>query len=62
MSSKKKEKKDAAPTVALKKPKAKKPPPTAKPQRGLTNAELRKLMTADKPPQSWYDEDHKDLY
>ena len=44
------------------KPKRKKPSPKAKRRRGLTNAELRELMKTNKPPQSWYEEDHTGLY
>ena len=36
--------------------------PKVKQQEGLTNAELRELAKTNKPPQSWYDEDHTGLY
>jgi hypothetical protein len=52
----------AASTAVLKKPKPKKAPPKVKRQRGLSNAELRELMKTNKPPQSWYDENHTGLY
>jgi hypothetical protein len=44
-----------------KKTKAKKAIPKSK-RRGLSNAQLRELMKKNKPPQSWYDEDHIGLY
>jgi hypothetical protein len=64
MTKKKNAKKDVvpAPVVLLKKPKPKQAPPKVKHRRGLTNAELRELMKTNKPPQSWYDEDHEGLY
>jgi hypothetical protein len=64
MTNKKNTKKDGVPAsvVLLKKPKPKKAPPKVKRRRGLTNAELRELMKTNKPPQSWYDEDHEGLY
>ena len=52
----------AEPQVVLKKVKLKKASPKLKHQRGLTNAEWRELMKTNKPPQSWYDEDHTGLY
>jgi len=51
-----------APAVALKKSKPTKAPPKGKRRRGLTNAELRNLMKTNKPPQSWYNENHEGLY
>jgi hypothetical protein len=46
----------------LEKPKPKKARPKVKRLRGLSNAELRELMKTNKPPQSWYDEDHTGMY
>jgi len=48
--------------ILPKKSKAKKARPKVKKRQGLTNAELRELMKTNKPPQSWYDEDHTGLY
>ena len=64
MAKKKTDKKgvDIAPAVLLKKPKPKKAAPKVKRHRGLSNAELREIMKTNKPPQSWYDEDHTGLY
>jgi hypothetical protein len=64
MTKKKNAKKDVvpAPAVLLKKRKPKKAPPKVKRPRGMTNAELRELMKTNKPPQSWYDEDHEGVY
>lgn len=45
-----------------KKPRGKKTRPKVKRRRGLSNAQLRELMKTNKPPQSWYDEDHTGLY
>jgi hypothetical protein len=45
-----------------KKRKPKKARPKVKRRPGLTNAELRELMKTNKPPQSWYEEDHTGLY
>jgi hypothetical protein len=48
--------------ATLKKAKPKKPASKTKRRRGLSNEELRELMKTNKPPQSWYDEDHTGLY
>jgi hypothetical protein len=58
----KKKKVAAGRAAVLEKPKRKKKPGKTKRRRGLTNAELRELMKANKPPQSWYDEDQEGLY
>jgi hypothetical protein len=49
------------PAAAVKKSKPQKARPKTKGRRGLSNAELRELMKKNKPPQSWYDEDHTGL-
>ncbi len=55
--------KGKTPSVAVvEKSKPKKARPKAKRLRGLSNAELREVMKTNKPPQSWYDEDHTGLY
>ena len=48
-------------TAKKKKPTAKKGAKTRQ-RRGLSNAELKKLMKSNKPPQCWYEEDHTGLY
>jgi hypothetical protein len=59
----KKHEKMAGPTTVIlpKKKPAKKAAAKVKRHRGLTNAELRELMKKNKPPQSWYEEDHTGL-
>ena len=52
----------AAPAVSLKQPKPKKARPKAKRSPRLSAEKLRELMVKNKPPQSWYDEDHEGLY
>jgi hypothetical protein len=49
------------PAAPAKKSKPKKARPKSKRQ-GPSNAQLRELMKKNKPPQSWYDEDHTGLY
>ncbi len=48
--------------AVLEKPKPKKAGSKVRRRRGLSNAELRELMKTNKPPQSWYDEDHTGMY
>lgn len=58
----KKKKPTASSTAVLEKRKPTKKPAKAKRRRGLSNAKLRELAKTNKPPQSWYEEDHTDLY
>jgi hypothetical protein len=45
-----------------KKARSKTPSPKARNTKGPTNAQLEEMMKKNKPPQSWYDEDHSGLF
>jgi ribosomal protein L32 len=59
---KKKSKNGASTAMAVMKKSQPKKPSKTKRRSRLTNEKLREVMAKNKPPQSWYDEDHTGLY
>jgi hypothetical protein len=58
----KKKKAPVGSAAVIERPKPKKAAPKRKRRRGPTNEQLRELMKSNKPPQSWFEEDHQGLY